>query len=78
MLIVAEAAFLLITWGVSQFPYLIPPDVNVANAASPQETQTVLLVGIIIALIIVVPSLWFLFYVFKIKKATGAAQNPGE
>ncbi len=78
ILIVAEAAFLLITWGMSQFPYLIPPDVKVENAASPQETQTVLLVGIIIALIIVVPSLWFLFYVFKLKKVTDVAQNPGE
>jgi hypothetical protein len=36
----------------------------------------VLLVGIIIALIIVVPSLWFLFYVFKLKKVAGAAQSP--
>jgi cytochrome bd ubiquinol oxidase subunit II len=78
ILIVAEAAFLLISWGVSQFPYLIPPDVKVENAASPQETQTLLLVGIIIALIIVVPSLWFLFYVFKLKKVRDVAQNSGE
>jgi cytochrome d ubiquinol oxidase subunit II len=79
VLIVAEAACLLLTWGVSQYPYLIPPDVQVANASSPQETQTFLLVGIIIALIIVVPSLWFLFYVFKLKKVTAdVAQKPAE
>jgi cytochrome d ubiquinol oxidase subunit II len=76
MLIVAEAAFLLVSWGVSQFPYLIPPDVKAENAASPQNTQLVLLVGIIIALIIVVPSLWFLFYVFKLKKVADVTQNP--
>lgn len=75
ILIVAEAALLLISWGVSQFPYLIPPDVNVENASSPQNTQVFLLVGIIIALIIVVPSLWFLFYVFKLKKVSDVAQN---
>jgi cytochrome bd ubiquinol oxidase subunit II len=68
VLIVAEAACLLLTWGVSQYPYIIPPDVTAANASSPQATQQFLLVGIIIALIIVVPSLWFLFYVFKLKK----------
>lgn len=82
ILIVAEAAFLLLTWGVSQYPYLIPPTVKLANAASPQETQVILLVGIIIALIIVVPSLWFLFYVFKLKKVPASvatiAQNPGD
>ncbi len=79
ILIVAEAACLLLTWGVSQYPYLIPPDVQVTNASSPQETQTFLLIGIIIALIIVVPSLWYLFYVFKLKKVTAdVAQKPAE
>ena len=72
ILIVAVAASLLLTWGVSQFPYLIPPDVQVQNAASPQNTQALLLIGIIIALLIVVPSLWFMFYVFKVKKVAGA------
>src|SRR6266566_5520600 len=79
VLIVAEAACLLLSWGVAQFPYLIPPDVKVENASSPQNTQVLLLVGVIIALIIVGPSLWFLYYVFKLKKVTdvgeGVAQN---
>jgi cytochrome bd ubiquinol oxidase subunit II len=79
VLIVAEVAFLLLSWGVSQYPYIIPPDVTAANASSPQETQVFLLVGIIIALIIVVPSLWFLFYVFKLKKVKAdVAQKPAE
>src|SRR6266568_2489582 len=81
VLIVAEAAFLLLSWGVSQYPYIIPPNVTAANASSPLETQVFLLVGIIIALIIVVPSLWFLFYVFKLKKVTkdtDMVQNPAE
>jgi cytochrome d ubiquinol oxidase subunit II len=79
VLIVAEVAFLLLSWGVSQYPYIIPPDVTAANASSPQETQVFLLIGIIIALIIVVPSLWFLFYVFKLKKVKAdVAQKPAE
>ena len=73
MLIVAEVAFLLLSWGVSQYPYIIPPDVTAANASSPLETQQFLLVGIIIALIIVLPSLWYLFYVFKLKKVESGA-----
>jgi cytochrome d ubiquinol oxidase subunit II len=79
VLIVAETAFLLLSWGVSQYPYIIPPDVTAANASSPQETQQFLLVGIIIALIIVVPSLWFLFYVFRLKKIEpDVEQKPAE
>ena len=76
ILIVAETALLLLSWGVSQYPYIIPPDVTAANASSPQETQTFLLVGIIIALIIVIPSLWFLFYVFKLKKVEPDVAQP--
>lgn len=78
ILIICEAAFLLGTWGVSQIPYLIPPDVKVVSAASPQTTQVALLVGIIIALIIVIPSLWYLFYVFKIEKVPALVQNTTE
>jgi cytochrome d ubiquinol oxidase subunit II len=77
VLVVALTALLLLSWGVSQYPYIIPPDVTAASASSPQETQQFLLVGIIIALIIVLPSLWYLFYVFKLKKVTtDVAQEP--
>jgi cytochrome bd ubiquinol oxidase subunit II len=65
LLIIGEVAFLLGSWGVSQLPYLIPPDVTVTSAASSQITLLTLLVGIIIALLIVVPSFWLLFSVFK-------------
>jgi len=70
VLVVALTALVLLSWGVSQYPDIIPPDVTAANASSPLETQQFLLVGIIIALIIVVPSLWYLFYVFRLKKVT--------
>ena len=79
VLVVALTALLLLSWGISQYPYIIPPDITAASASSPQETQMFLLVAIIIALIIVVPSLWFLFYVFKLKKVeTDVVQTPVE
>jgi cytochrome bd ubiquinol oxidase subunit II len=76
VLVVLLTAGLLLSWGVSQYPYIIPPDVTDATASSPQETQQFLLVGIIIALIIVIPSLWFLFYVFKLKKIEPEVAHP--
>jgi cytochrome bd ubiquinol oxidase subunit II len=79
VLVVALTALLLLSWGMSQYPYIIPPDVTDANASSPLPTQQFLLVGIIIALIIVVPSLWYLFYVFKLKKIeTDVVHTPVE
>lgn len=67
ILIVAETAFLLGSWGVSQIPYLIPPDVTVDTAAGAPSTLFLLLVGIICGLIIILPSIYYLFYIFKIK-----------
>jgi len=76
VLVVLLTAGLLLSWGMSQYPYIIPPDVTDANASSPLETQQFLLVGIIIALIIVIPSLWYLFYVFKLKKIEPDVAQP--
>jgi cytochrome d ubiquinol oxidase subunit II len=67
ILIVAETAFLLGSWGVSQIPYLIPPDVTVDAAAGAPSTLFLLLVGLICGLIIILPSIYYLFYIFKVK-----------
>jgi cytochrome d ubiquinol oxidase subunit II len=74
VLVIIEAAFLLGSWGVSQLPYLIPPDVTVESVASPQSTLVLLLIGIIVALAIVGPSFWFLFKVFKTRKSARVMQ----
>jgi cytochrome bd ubiquinol oxidase subunit II len=71
LLIVGETAFLLGSWGVSQIPYLVPPDVTVDGGAGPTSTLLLLLIGIIIGMIIVLPSMWFLFYIFKLKNNVG-------
>lgn len=66
-LIIGETAFLLGSWGVSQIPYLVPPDITVEGGAGAPSTLLLLLVGIIIGMIIVLPSMLFLFYIFKLK-----------
>jgi cytochrome d ubiquinol oxidase subunit II len=63
--IIAEAAFMLGSWGVSQIPYIIPPHVTVDAAASSPSTMLLLLIGITIGMIIIVPSILLLFYIFK-------------
>ena len=67
VLIVAETAFMLGSWGVSQIPYLLPPDVTVDGGAGAPSTLLLLLIGIIIGMALVLPSIWFLFYIFKLK-----------
>jgi cytochrome d ubiquinol oxidase subunit II len=65
VLIVLETACLLGSWAVAQLPYLIPPDVTITNAASPDATLIALLVSTGIGSVFLAPSLWFLFRTFK-------------
>lgn len=65
VLVAAEVACILGAWAVAQLPYLIVPDVTIASAASPTNVQTATLIGATIGLAIVMPSLWYLLYVFK-------------
>ena len=64
-LAIAQAIGIVWAWGVAQYPYLIVPDVTVANSAASLVT---LLSFVAIAVgggVLLVPSLWLLFSVFK-------------
>ena len=75
ILVVGEAAFLLGSWGVSQIPYLIPPDITVDSGASTSSTQLLLLIGIIVGMIIIIPSIYLLFYLLKLRSSMGLFQK---
>src|SRR2546428_2079735 len=60
-------AFIFASWGLSQFPYLIPVNVTITNAASPPATLLALLISTIIGMALLLPSLWLLFHVFRSK-----------
>ena len=68
-------AFIFASWGLSQFPYLIPVAVTINNAASPPSTLLALLIGTSIGMALLLPSLWLLFHVFRGKNP---AQNVQE
>jgi len=63
--VVAQVVFVLWAWAVGQWPYLIPPDLTISDAAAPTATLTALLAVIGIGVLILMPSLWLLFRVFK-------------
>ena len=64
--IILEAAFMLGAWGLSQYPFVIPPHFTIANSANDPTVITTLLICIAIGLVILVPSLYYLFSVFKL------------
>jgi cytochrome d ubiquinol oxidase subunit II len=77
VLTITVTALIFGSWGLSQFPYLIPVDVTINNAASPPATLLALLIGTIVGMMLLLPSLWFLFHVFKGKNPVPLIQEKG-
>ena len=66
ILIILETAFLLGSWGLSQYPYIIPPHVTIENAANDPNVIVILLISIGIGMVLILPALYYLFSVFKL------------
>lgn len=62
---VGEIVLLLLGWGLAQRPYLVYPDITFQYAAAPAATIAFVLTAIPFGAIVLVPSLWLLFAVFK-------------
>lgn len=74
---VMQVAFLLTGWGLAQRPYLIYPDVTLSEAAAPAATLKFVLYSLPFGMGLLLPSLWFLFRVFKsdYQRPTTAAED---
>jgi cytochrome d ubiquinol oxidase subunit II len=57
----------LIFWGwpLAQYPFLLPPDFTIHNTAAPDSTLRFTLIVLAIGGVLLLPSLWYLFQVFK-------------
>jgi cytochrome bd ubiquinol oxidase subunit II len=63
--VILQVAFIVGGLGVRQYPYLIPPDITIYSAAAPHATLWALMVALAAGAIVLFPSFYFLFYVFK-------------
>ncbi|HEX5725960.1 MAG TPA: cytochrome d ubiquinol oxidase subunit II [Longimicrobiaceae bacterium] len=68
---VVQTACLLAGWGIAQHPYLVYPDLTLAGAAAPAATLRFLLWSLPFGMAVLLPSLWYLFRVFKWGPAPG-------
>lgn len=66
VLIIAETAFMLGAWGLAQYPYIIPPVYTIDSSANEPVVIITVLVCLAFGMIILLPSLYFLFSVFKL------------
>jgi cytochrome d ubiquinol oxidase subunit II len=70
---IAQVALIIAGWGLSQYPYLVVPDVTFAGAAGPPRTLRMLAWALGIGALLLFPSFAFLFHVFR----PGAGGRPG-
>jgi cytochrome d ubiquinol oxidase subunit II len=56
-------------WGLAQFPALIPGVHTIASAAAPTVTLRLVLIGVAGGMVVLIPSLWYLFTIFKAEPA---------
>ncbi len=66
VLIVMMTAFILGAWGLAQYPYVIPPSYTIQNSANASNVIIAVLIGFVCGLVILIPSLYYLFSVFKL------------
>lgn len=76
--VAAMAQVALILWGcgLALHPYLVPPDLTIENAAAPRRTLTLLLASLSAGALILFPSLFYLFRVFKAHTFGRGAEVP--
>ena len=68
VLVVMDVVAFLGTWGIAQLPYILPPDLTVTQAASPPTTLRDFFYSALVGTLVLLPSLWFLFHVFKFQR----------
>ena len=65
-------------WAAAQFPYLVPPDLTIAAAAAPRSTQRLIAWALALGAVVLIPSLAYLFKVFKGKPPAFSRMDSGE
>jgi cytochrome d ubiquinol oxidase subunit II len=61
----AQVSLILFGWALSQYPHILPPDLTIAAAAAPDVTLRLVLGALALGAVVLLPSLYYLFRVFK-------------
>ncbi|MGB7924258.1 MAG: cytochrome d ubiquinol oxidase subunit II [Pyrinomonadaceae bacterium] len=61
----AQVSLILWGWALAQFPYIVEPDITLHSAAAPRATLRLLLAALGAGALLLFPSFYYLFRVFK-------------
>ena len=68
-------------WGVAQYPYLLPTQLTISEAAAPSDTLTGLLIVFVAALLLVIPSIVLLYTLVQrslVEEGSAPGAEPGQ
>jgi cytochrome d ubiquinol oxidase subunit II len=65
ILAAAQVSFIFWGWALAQYPYLLPPDFTISNTAAPPVTLRLVAGVLAVGALVLLPSLLYLFRVFK-------------
>lgn len=68
-----QVSLILWGWALAQYPFLLPPSFTIASTAAPEPTLRWTLIVLAVGGVVLLPSLWYLFQIFKSVPA-----DPGE
>jgi cytochrome d ubiquinol oxidase subunit II len=64
VLAIAQTILIIWGWGLTQFPYVVPPDLTLANTAAPVSVLGPLLIALVSGALVLVPAFWYLYSIF--------------
>jgi cytochrome bd ubiquinol oxidase subunit II len=74
----AQTALIILGWAASQYPYLVVPDVTLEGAAANPVTMRLLIWALCVGSVLLFPSLYVLFRVFRSGRAGRASGHEPE
>jgi cytochrome d ubiquinol oxidase subunit II len=72
---VGQVVLILWGWAGAQYPFLVPPQLTLSDAAAPPATLRLLLIALIAGALVLFPSFYYLYRVFKGPEAFAVTED---
>ena len=71
-----QVGLIVAGWGVAQFPYLVRPNLTIEGTSAPTNLLVDVEIACALGAVILFPSLYLLFRIFKAHRTLAATENP--
>ena len=76
--VILQVILTIWSWGLAQYPFLVPPYHTIFNASSPEVTLRIITGTLFLGGFLLIPSLYYLFRIFKGRLGEGQGRAHGK